>query len=515
MRFRFLAAAIALAGLLIPFGPAQADDAAALLAKHRAYAGWQFGDGTFRSWQISGSSVRANGTVESRWSTLQTGAIFRSAAKYGQWGYTGNVFWRSDENGFVHPDYSKAQAYQVSWTALFAEATTELDGTLRANETVDGATLPVVRVTPPHGDAIDLAVDPASGAYRRAVIDPGGAYETTVDILGYADVLPGKKMIVRYREDGSANVRELKIEPNVAVAADEFHPPAATATWTFANANPFAISVKPHAIFLDATVNGVKGRFILDTGADGIFLGRSFAERAHMRTIGRSETYGMTGGESISIERADSVAIGGNTLSNVIVSSGDLFAEEDDEYVDGLIGQPLFGGAVVTLNTGAQTMSIADPASATVSDSAGYKAVVDLNSGQPVVPVTIDGRVDANALLDMGNGGTVIMSENLVTKHSIPIMAREDSASFDDAGARAEYAQSHLILRGVSGAEEEVRCSTVSSIALGPIVYQNTFACVSKSMDGDNVVMGYGFMKSFDYVFDYPSGVMYLKPHQQ
>ena len=59
------------------------------------------------------------------------------------------------------------------------------------------------------------------------------------------------------------------------------------------------------------------------------------------------------------------------------------------------------------------------------------------------------------------------------------------------------------------------RCSNVASIALGPIVYQSSYACVSPSLTGDFVIMGYSFLKNFDYVFDYPEGVMILKPHAQ
>jgi predicted aspartyl protease len=75
--------------------------------------------------------------------------------------------------------------------------------------------------------------------------------------------------------------------------------------------------------------------------------------------------------------------------------------------------------------------------------------------------------------------------------------------------------QSRIIVTGIGGSEEQ-RCSTLSSMSLGPIVYQNTFACVSPSLTADNfVLVGYDFLKQFDFVFDYPEDLFIMKPHGQ
>lgn len=524
MRFPLLLVGVMIAVSVLSPTTAAADDAAALLAKHKAYVGWEFGDGTFKTLRVEthGTSI-SSGELESAWTTVEAGPIYRaqSTARGGlvfNSGYTGQVFWDSDANGFTRPDYSDYRKFEIARYALFNEATTQLAGTLQSQVTVDGTAYSVVRVTPANGDAIDLYIDPQTGAYRRAVIDPGGSYETPYEIVQYAEALPGKRYVSEYRARGT-DYKVIKFEPNVALDPSDFHPPAQRATWDFANASPFHIDVKPHAIFVNATINGVPGRFILDTGAADILLTNAFADRAHLATMTTGEASGF-GSDVLRTRyrRVDKLTIGGNTLSNVIVATGGIDIFEDDERPDGLIGFPIMAGAIVHLNTSDKTMTIADPATATVDSSAGIPIRVDLSDQIPVVPMVIDGRVTVNAILDSGSGGTVAMSPQLVSKRHIPMLASNGmylSQDDPDSGSAIQnYIQSHIIVTGIGGPEVE-SCSSVSSIALGPINYQSTYACTSPSIQGDNIIVGYDFLKNFDMLFDYHDGVLVLKPHAQ
>jgi hypothetical protein len=524
---RVFACSLLVAALVgIPAARAQSYDAGALLALHRKYVGWQFGDGTFSTYRLRGTMVNTIGSNHASypWTTLQTGAVYRDVTidpRTGEPfddGFTGHVFWESDENGFTRPDYSPRQNEDVSLSVLFNEGASELSGTLEPSQAINGAQYPVVRVQPPNGDAIDLAIDPATGALVRAVIDPRGPYEQTVDILGYTNALPGKRMIAKYRI-GDYTFTVTKIEPNAPITDADLHPPAQRATWTFANPNPFPIAVKPHAIFVDASINGVKGRFILDTGASGIYVDNAFADRAHLATL----TNGSAGGIGpntlhVRVRRAAALEIGANTLHNVLITTARFDWHEDNEQPDGLLGYPLFAGAIVHLNTSNQTMQISDPQTTTVDPSQGVAIRVDLHSGQPVVPMVIDSRVTVNALLDTGNGGLVLLSRDLIAKRGIPMMAHTYTGNAfyhpDDPDSVGDYINSHVGICGVGGCEFDP-CSTVGSIALGPIVYQSTYACESQSVGSDHILVGYDFLRNFDYVFDYREGILVLKPHPQ
>lgn len=471
VRFPLLLAGVLIAGSIMLPNAATADDtAAALLSKHKAYVGWEFGDGTFKTlrlherWTRNG---RADDETLASLSVVEAGPIYRAETddrdgSISEQGFTGNVFWESDDNGFTRPDYSSYRNFVISRYALFNEGTSPLGGALQDTATIGGASYPVVRVKPPNGDAIDLYVDPQTGAYRRAIVDPGGSYETTYDILGYIEIAPGKRYVSGFRVHGGTYTIT-KIEPNVTLEPDDFHPPTPRATWTFANPAPFHIEVKPHAIFIDATINGVTGHFILDTGASSIFLNNEFADKAHLQTIKPEMlTGGGIGPDPIKmrVRRAATIAIGGNTLSNVVVTTSRFDWVMDDQRADGLIGFPLMAGALVNLNTSDKLMTISDPATTPLDQAAGIPIRVDLSGTLPVVPMVIDDRVTVNALLDSGDGSTVAMSPQLVTKRHIPMLASNGmylSRDDPDSGTAVEsYVQSHIVAVGVGGEELEI-----------------------------------------------------------
>ena len=64
----------------------------------------------------------------------------------------------------------------------------------------------------------------------------------------------------------------------------------------------------------------MQGRFILDTGTAGIALTDDFANRANVKTVDKSSSFGIGGVTKTLVRKADTIVIGGNTLSNVIVT---------------------------------------------------------------------------------------------------------------------------------------------------------------------------------------------------
>ena len=159
--------------------PAQ-DPAAALLAKHRAYVGWQFGDGTFTTMRLAGSVTNENGEKTDKLVTLSVGVVYHTTDTMlrrdnvtEHTGFTGNLFWRSGINGFTTPIYGDYAKYLASFTVLQQEGTTELPATFVGDKKVDGKSVGVVRVTLSYGDPIDCDVDPQTGAYVAATIESG------------------------------------------------------------------------------------------------------------------------------------------------------------------------------------------------------------------------------------------------------------------------------------------------------------------------------------------------------
>ncbi|MDQ2992218.1 MAG: retropepsin-like domain-containing protein [Candidatus Eremiobacteraeota bacterium] len=497
---RILSSLLAVA-LLASLAPAaRADDAASLLAKHRAYVGWQFGDGTVTSYKATGQSTSDSAGKPEVYRTLtllQLGAIFRKtqhSPKIGRDtanGFTGNIFWESDMNGFTHPIAGDALNLQASQAILFNEGTTALPGTLHGSATIDGIACTIVRVTPEHGDAIDLYIDPSTGAYKRAVIDPDGTYETPIDILAYSDVLPGKKIISKFKGQHSKYTTEYtSFQGNVPVAIPDLHPPSPIASWTFANPQPFHVTITDDRVYFDATVNGAKGRFILDTGNGvGMSFTKSFADRAGIKSLEGGRAFGIGGGVDIQYGTVKSFVVGGNTLSGAI-------ADFDDSRLDadGIIGYTMLAGVISRLSYSNSTLTIEDP-STDVTSVQGIHTIIDLSGGQPAIPMKLDGKIDVLATLDSGNPLYVAFGKDIIFKYGVRMIRGE------------------LLAAGVGGYEVE-ECGHIDELSVGPIRFQTPSSCVSPAFTGRDVLVGFSFMKNFDFVFDYPHVGMVMTPIQ-
>jgi hypothetical protein len=84
-------------------------------------------------------------------------------------------------------------------------------------------------------------------------------------------------------------------------------------------------------------------------------------------------------------------------------------------------------------------------------------------------------------MLDTGNPGVVFMSWDLAKKHHL-----------------MEYSEG---------------CSSLESLAIGPITYSEQEAC-GAALGSNDMLIGFDFLKRFDFVFDYPHGRIFLTPNK-
>jgi hypothetical protein len=492
----------------------RADDASALLAKHKAFIGWQPGDGTFTSLSFDGAVTYQDGTATKNSTTVHSvrkGLAFRTTStsvEHGtvtDAGFTGRVFWQTNRNGFTHPVIGDAQKYAVASELIFNEGFSELPGTTGSSETLNGVTCTNVRVKVDASFPIDVCIDAATGELKRATIDPNGSYETRFDVLAYAEPKPGKRVISSWRDkDGKYTHTWTKVAADAPIADPDLHPPSQSATWKFANAQAFPIeyefSDRDSGIYVNATVNGVKGRFLVDTGASNILLNRSFAARANVKNMYSAQVGGVGGLAKSDVAKADSIEVGGNVLSNVIVTTLSYdFAngkEDNGKEVDGLIGFDLFGGAIVSIDLDAKEMTIFDPKAMHLSDGQGIQLAVDLDSLQPVVAMTVNGKIPIRAMLDSGDllHRGMVFSTQLASKYGLRMLADV-----------TEYA------RGIGGVSR-MHCGVLDSLSVGPVVYQTAPACEARGFQDNWALVGFDFIHHFNLIFDYPEGKIVLLP---
>ena len=508
----WLLAALFSASPIAPIA-ARADDAASLLAKHRAFVGWQYGDGSVRSLLLEQTYTDSGGKITQHATERRVGLAYRcdypatkDYAGDASRGFTGNLFWTTSENGFTVPVIGDIAKYYLAYNVLFNEGTSELPATLKGTTTVDGKTVDILHITMNGALPYDVYEDPDTGAFVRAVLDPGGQYDFTIKIKSYTDIGQGKKYVGTWSfNDNKGQYAYTKITLNAAVSAGDLHPPASAATWVFANNQPSPIKVTDSRLYIDAKVNGVPGRFAIDTGASTIVLTDDFASRAHVKTVDKSTGIGVAGQAKMLVRKAETVEIGGNTLSNVIVDTvNQTFKDtQNNEQPDGLIGFDLFAGAIVDLNLGNHTIRILDPAVA-ADGRGGYPLTPDLTAGVPQVPASVDGKVEVKALLDTGGLDFVEISSD-VENHGVNLIVNSDNT----------FLGGNAAVRGVGGGTEMVRCGPLAKIQVGPFTYSQVQACESHDLALHDALIGFDFLKHFDYVFDYPHGVVYLIPHKE
>ncbi len=525
---RFASLALVLSLTVPAAAPAQTPDAASLLALHHRYVGWQLGDNTVSSIRTECVVTTSGGNESAHVAEQRMGMAFRDDIVLDQGtyanGFTGSLFWRTSSSGFTTPTIGIDNKASLALDVVFAEGTTELSATDTGTAQIDGKTYDVLR-TSMNDEPIDLYVDPATGAYRRAVVEPGGDQQITLDIDAYAEAAPGIRIISAYHIAESNGVEQYTCPSahiNMGVTLTSLRPPTPTATWTFTNDQPVPIHISHHQVIIDAQVNGVPGQFVLDTGSSAILLTDAFAARAHLSEAGpgtvgavsasrsaqAGQAYGIGGTATIHFTQAQTITVAGNTLSNVAVTTINKDMTELQtpteplQHIDGLFGFDFLAGALVDVNLGNNTLRIRDPI-VQPDPNAGMLLVVDLSNGVPVVPMTIDGSVEAYATLDSGFDGSVFFARDLIWNYGLKI-------AYDDTGQNV-FTQ-YAIVSGIGGIVAE-RCGHLDSVALGPINYRFMQACESRDLHGRNIVVGWDFIKHFNYVFDYPRAVIQIVPN--
>ncbi|MBV8363931.1 MAG: aspartyl protease family protein [Candidatus Eremiobacteraeota bacterium] len=475
----FLAATIA----------AAADDATTLLAKHKAYAGWQFGDPGVKVLELTETATR-DSTIELRERVRRIGLLYRIDARNvkagtdSSIGFTGNLFWYSDENGFTVPIIGDAAKVSLAQDLFFTDAVTQLPWTWLRDERRWNTQYAVIRAEQPNAFPLEIYVDPQTGAYGGATIDPKGDNAQTIRIIDYQKVA-NKHFINQWKFDGSrrtVGISDIKLA--APILPEDLHPPAQTAHWEFKNATPFPIRLTQKRIVIKARVNGVEGSFLLDSGAGRIFLSGAFARRAGIKATGQTESRTLYGTQKVDAGKAATIDVGGNILHDIKLYFGQ--PEFDAEGPDGLMGFALLAGAFTTLDFERSTLQLQDPNTVDPAAVQGVHVGVDLSNGTPRALMNVQGKTTTvNATIDTGDPRFALISDELVNTYGLRMTAA-----------------------GVFGG-----CGTLDNMSIGPLVYDKPNACTVQFGGVHDALIGYDFLKGLSKVyFDYPRAMMILTP---
>ena len=441
--------------------------------------------------------------------TYRRGALFheivRSAGVSTEGGFNGRAYWSANENRYTVLLLEDAARRAITFNAIAGGAIPE--GTTSretGTETLDGALADVVRVTPRGGVSADLAIDRASGALRRVVFDPDDRYRrATLRITGYTEIAPGVRIPAAYRY-GEGPRHELLRGATRVVSDDELAAPKPASAWSFGKGEPVLFDVERgtyagRQVILHASINGRPGRFLLDSGAGQILLYEPYAKSLGLTVLGKTAYQGISGGSrSARFARAETIAVGDNTLSNVVVAVSERDADAKLTY-DGILGFDLLAGALVSVDLTKNAITFADPSQFQPTVEKGAFAFpVNLADNTPEVLVKV-GNAMTRATFDTGDSHFATLSENLVT-----------------SGRLVASPIGSIYFTGVDGiTPEPATCYDLNEISVGPYRYQHPQVCLAKEavFGKDGGLIGFDFLRHFNWTFDYTRGRVVMTPN--
>ena len=528
-RFAWSAVAFGVTLALLPTLASAALSPAELLAKHHAFMGWAAGDPavpglrlTYVPGTVRGATATASAEERAQRSLRITesyrGLLVRSVRDYGRIrtvsGFTGRVFWRSNPNGNTVRLFEDDARQALSTDAMKTNAATLLRGTARPSARVRDRAVEVVRVWPQEGFPIDLSIDPATGEMLRYQIRPDDPYDrTSVDIEGYKEFAPGKKIasVLRYgNQRNTIDLTDVAIEPSLPDAT--FVPPKPESSWTFGSATPIPVTEVIRSNFIGtgrsiqfhAKVNGIEGNFLLDSGAGGIIVYKSIADKLNLPILAASGFSGVNGGFIPANEiKIDTFTFGDNVLHDVIVQSGGQPLPD----LDGIVGYDFFAQAIVDVDLVKKQMVVLDPAKFAVQvDKNAVSFPVNLSSGQPGMAIKLANSVTAHPIFDTGNDFFVLLSDDMRTSGRIVALSQKLIGDID----------LRIVFGGVDGsAQQSAPCVRLNRVDVGPYGYENVPVCFADphTFGKDGGLVGFDFLRHFNWTFDYPEGKLVLTPN--
>ena len=198
--------------------------------------------------------------------------------------------------------------------------------------------------------------------------------------------------------------------------------------------------------------------------------------------------------------------IGGSTLHDVILTHGTSFG---DSGLDGIVGFDVLAGSVAEVNLVNKTLTIRDPDGyAAAVPQGAYAFPIDMSDFEAGVPVKINDTVLPSVWLDTGNDFFVILPHEL-EKKTVAL------ANTITIGGQFTFDQT-VYFGGVDGAgAEPARCVRLNEIQVGPYRYQKALSCFAPTdtFGADGGLIGFDFLRHFNWTFDYPHGKVVLTPN--
>jgi aspartyl protease len=487
----FAFTALALTPLASPARAADSPSALDIFAKHAASVGYSLSAGTEAPYVIARETKwtdkkgdHAYTSLEKRAGAYSYFAITRDGVSE-TYGFDGHSFWNADVSGNVTTEIGYGRPFDVTASVMESEA---YDASVNPQLQPSVGADYVVRINPPSGVPADIFFNQKTYTIDKTIIDPGRETITT-EYSNFHQY--GPALIAKTRKTGDATTTVTKFEWNAPLQTTDFLRPVQHSYATFPESGSASETFDTRrypGIVINATINGVPGRFLVDTGSSALFINPTFAKRAQLITYGQGSAETIEGYEGFKFARVPSLKVGGFELRGfaAIVPERDFGAHE----FDGLIGYSVLDQAVFSIDFDANTITFSNPSTFVPPASAGY-IVIGVDGGTPQIRATVNTTVPVFMDLDLGASGiSLIFTKSFL--QSNPGIVQGD-------------------MRGNGG-----MMGTLAQIDFGPFQFFGLSAGVlttDAGFGGEKVLqglIGYETLRRFNLTFDYQSNKLYF-----
>lgn len=400
-------------------------------------------------------------------------------------GFDGHGFWRADADGNIAPEIGYRRPFAVTWSVIDSEA---FDSTVSPEMRNPVGDSDVVRIHPPSGVPADVFFNRKTHLIDKVIVDPGreNSEETYSDYQRKAGIA-----VAMSRKSGDANTTVTKFQWDAPLRADEFNRPQQRNYATFPASGFTTLNFDPDkysGVVVEATINGIKGRFLIDSGASNVVVNPGLARRAGLNTFGSLTVERVCNTESAKFARPDSFKIGDVELKNftVLVPDKDLGSSN----FDGLIGYSVLNQTVFSIDFDKKQITFSNPTNFQTPVSTGY-LVIGMDGGTPQIQSTVNAKVPVFMDLDLGASGISLIFTQRFLDANPGILQGGFSYLRAAVGTLAQFDIGPFQFYGLSA----------GALICGGGFTQN------KLLQG---LVGYETLRRFNLTFDYRSNKMYM-----
>ncbi|MFL6720802.1 MAG: aspartyl protease family protein [Sphingomonas sp.] len=282
------------------------------------------------------------------------------------------------------------------------------------------------------------------------------------------------------------------------------HPPIPTPTVMVndsAGPIPFRL-FRGNRIMVPVRINGHETQVMLDTGASMTTLNRSYARSIGLPEGFKIQAKGVGGITQAELVSGLTINVGGFQTSNASVAVMDLADLERNigRSISGIVGRDFFNAAVISIDWAKQQIRVRSPDAFRPTADA---AAIDLTRKGPfnTIPISIAGAPPTEALLDIGNGGSLAVSRSYLNEHP------------ELAGLRSAASQA-----GGVGGMRSARLATIPQVALAGVRFAGVPAIFADSGSDDDPTqmtnVGVGLLSKFRVDLDLGRSRIFLAPRR-